>query len=52
MNKDAWKRYSQTGSWYYDIDEQGFKYNMTDINAAIGLTQLRELTGCVKSEKK
>jgi dTDP-4-amino-4,6-dideoxygalactose transaminase len=41
MNKDAWKRYDHAGSWYYEVDEPGFKYNMTDIQAALGLVQLR-----------
>ena len=41
MNRDAWKRYDQGGSWRYDVLLPGFKYNMTDIQAAIGLCQLR-----------
>jgi dTDP-4-amino-4,6-dideoxygalactose transaminase len=40
ISRDAWKRYSAEGSWYYQVEELGFKYNMTDINAAIGLHQL------------
>ncbi|MBV8775104.1 MAG: DegT/DnrJ/EryC1/StrS family aminotransferase, partial [Deltaproteobacteria bacterium] len=40
ITKDAWKRYSAEGSWYYEISRPGFKYNMTDIAAAIGLVQL------------
>lgn len=40
ITKDAWKRYSAEGSWYYEISKPGFKYNMTDIAAAIGLVQL------------
>lgn len=43
MNRDAWKRYSAEGSWYYEVVAPGFKYNMTDIQAAIGLVQLRRL---------
>ncbi len=42
MNNDAWKRYSDRGSWYYEIVAAGFKYNMTDIAAAIGIHQLRK----------
>ncbi len=45
MSRDAWKRYSAVGSWYYEVTERGFKYNMTDINAAIGLHQLDRLEG-------
>lgn len=40
ISKDAWKRYSVEGSWYYEIIAPGFKYNMTDIAAALGLVQL------------
>jgi perosamine synthetase len=40
ISKDAWKRYSAEGSWYYEISRPGFKYNMTDMAAAIGLVQL------------
>ena len=40
ISKDAWKRYSAEGSWYYEILRPGFKYNMTDIAAALGLVQL------------
>lgn len=40
LSRDAWKRYGSGGSWRYDIEECGWKYNMTDINAALGLSQL------------
>ena len=40
ISSDAWNRYSAGGSWYYEIEAPGFKYNMTDIAAALGLTQL------------
>lgn len=40
MSRDAWKRYTAEGSWYYEIVAAGFKYNMTDIAAALGLQQL------------
>lgn len=43
MNRDAWKRYDRGGSWKYDIEEMGYKYNMTDIAAAMGLTQLKKV---------
>ena len=45
MNRDAWKRYDRGGHWYYEIVLPGFKYNMTDIQAALGLWQLRKLAG-------
>jgi perosamine synthetase len=40
ISKDAWKRYTKEGSWYYEVIDAGFKYNMTDIQAALGLAQL------------
>jgi dTDP-4-amino-4,6-dideoxygalactose transaminase len=40
MNRDAWKRYGDTGSWFYEISAPGFKYNLSDVLAAIGLGQL------------
>lgn len=40
MSRDAWKRYSGAGSWFYQVEEAGFKYNMTDLAAVIGLAQL------------
>jgi dTDP-4-amino-4,6-dideoxygalactose transaminase len=40
LSRDAWKRYGPGASWRYDIEDCGFKYNMTDINAALGLAQL------------
>lgn len=52
MNKDAWKRHSKAGSWKYDIVLPGFKYNMTDIQAAIGIHQLRKLERFIKIREK
>ena len=43
ISKDAWKRYTAEGSWYYEIVAPGFKYNMSDIIAAVGLAQLRKV---------
>jgi dTDP-4-amino-4,6-dideoxygalactose transaminase len=40
MDRDAWKRYGDTGSWYYEVVAPGFKYNLSDVLAAIGLAQL------------
>ena len=41
ISKDAWKRYSAEGSWYYEILAPGYKYNMTDLAASLGICQLR-----------
>jgi dTDP-4-amino-4,6-dideoxygalactose transaminase len=40
ISRDAWNRYTASGSWRYDILEPGYKYNMTDITAALGIGQL------------
>lgn len=42
ISKDAWKRFTAQGSWYYEIIAPGYKYNLTDIAASIGLHQLRK----------
>jgi UDP-4-amino-4,6-dideoxy-N-acetyl-beta-L-altrosamine transaminase len=43
ISSDAWKRYSAEGSWFYEVRHLGFKYNMTDIAATLGLGQLARL---------
>jgi dTDP-4-amino-4,6-dideoxygalactose transaminase len=43
MSKDAWNRFTDKGSWYYEIKYPGSKYNMTDIQAALGLHQIARL---------
>jgi perosamine synthetase len=43
ISRDAWKRYRADGSWCYEIVAPGFKYNMTDVAAAMGLAQLRKV---------
>jgi dTDP-4-amino-4,6-dideoxygalactose transaminase len=40
LSHDAWKRYETGGSWDYQIGAPGYKYNLTDIAAAIGIHQL------------
>jgi dTDP-4-amino-4,6-dideoxygalactose transaminase len=40
ISRDAWKRYSAEGSWYYEVLQAGYKYNMTDLAASLGLHQL------------
>ena len=40
ISKDAWQRYTAEGSWYYEVLEPGYKYNMTDVAAAMGIHQL------------
>ena len=43
MSKDAWKRFSDEGYKHYQVVEAGFKYNMMDLQAAIGIHQLRRI---------
>lgn len=45
MSRDAWKRFDRGGSWAYDVVAPGFKYNMTDIQASLGIHQLARLAG-------
>jgi dTDP-4-amino-4,6-dideoxygalactose transaminase len=45
MSRDAYKRYSAEGSWYYEVILPGYKCNMTDIQASLGLHQLKKLSG-------
>jgi perosamine synthetase len=42
ISKDAWKRFSSEGGWYYEIVAPGFKYNLTDLASAIGIHQLKK----------
>jgi dTDP-4-amino-4,6-dideoxygalactose transaminase len=43
MSRDAWRRYDQGASWYYSVLAPGYKYNMTDVQAAMGMVQLGRL---------
>jgi dTDP-4-amino-4,6-dideoxygalactose transaminase len=51
MSRDAWKRYSETGTWYYEVLEPGYKCNMTDIQASLGIHQLKRLDGFVSRRR-
>ncbi|MBL8210047.1 MAG: DegT/DnrJ/EryC1/StrS aminotransferase family protein [Bryobacterales bacterium] len=51
MSRDAWKRYSETGSWYYEVTEPGYKDNMTDIQASLGIHQLQRLPGFIERRR-
>lgn len=47
MDREAWNRFGKTGSQHYEIVLPGFKYNMMDMQAALGLHQLAELDGFI-----
>ena len=52
INRDAWKRYSESGSWYYEVVAPGYKYNFTDLQASLGLPQLKKVDSMWESRKK
>jgi dTDP-4-amino-4,6-dideoxygalactose transaminase len=42
ISGDAWKRYSKEGSWFYEVLEAGYKLNLTDLQSALGMAQLKK----------
>lgn len=52
ISKDAWNRYSDRGNWFYSVLEPGFKYNLTDIQSAIGIHQLRKLESFIATRER
>jgi len=52
ISKDAWKRYTAEGSWYYEIVAPGYKYNLTDIAAALGIAQLKKVDIFMKRRRQ
>ncbi len=48
MSHDAWNRYGEHGDWHYDVTAHGFKYNLSDLQAAIGIHQLRKLESFIE----
>lgn len=52
LSRDAWNRYDKKGSWYYEILDRGFKYNMTDVAAALGVCQLAEADSLWKRRQR
>jgi len=49
ISKNAWNRYSDKGNWYYEVLRPGFKYNLTDIQSALGIHQMRKLDGFIRT---
>ena len=52
ISKDAWKRYGKEGFQHWELFYPGFKYNMFDIQAAMGIHQLKRIEGFLKIRKK
>ncbi len=52
INRDAWKRYTESGSWYYEVVAPGYKYNFTDLQASLGLPQLKKVDLMWESRRK
>lgn len=52
ISKKAWNRYGKTGTWKYDVLNPGYKYNMTDISAVLGIEQLKRLNEAVKKRSE
>jgi dTDP-4-amino-4,6-dideoxygalactose transaminase len=48
MSKDAWKRFSDDGYKHYEVEYPGYKYNMTDVAAAMGVVQLSKIDAYYK----
>jgi len=52
INADAWNRYAAEGDWYYEIVAPGFKYNLSDVAAALGIVQLKKATAFQQQREK
>jgi perosamine synthetase len=52
ISRTAWNRYASSGSWYYEIEDAGYKYNMTDIAAALGLVQLERAQELLEARRE
>lgn len=52
ISRDAWDRYTAKGNWYYEVVDNGNKYNTTDIQSALGIAQLAKLEKMYAMRKK
>lgn len=52
IDKDAWHRCEGRKNWFYEVKTQGYRYHMSNINAAIGLAQLKKLDSFVERKRR
>ncbi|MFL7792159.1 MAG: UDP-4-amino-4,6-dideoxy-N-acetyl-beta-L-altrosamine transaminase [Anaerolineae bacterium] len=52
IDRDAWHRTTEHGSWYYEVRAAGYKYNMSDVQAALGLDQLNRLEDFIAKRRQ
>jgi dTDP-4-amino-4,6-dideoxygalactose transaminase len=52
ISKDAWNRYSERGNWYYEVVDCGFKYNLSDLQSAVGIHQLRKQESFIETRSR
>jgi len=52
MSRDSWSRYTDKGSWYYEVELPGFKCNLSDLHAALGLTQLAKIDHLLEERRR
>lgn len=52
IDKDTWHRYRNERSWFYEVTTQGYRYHMSNINAAIGLAQFKKLDAFIEKKRR
>jgi len=52
IDKDTWHRYRNERAWFYEVTMQGYRYHMSNINAAIGLAQFRKVDSFIQKKKE
>jgi dTDP-4-amino-4,6-dideoxygalactose transaminase len=52
IDKDTWHRYRNERAWFYEVTTQGYRYHMSNINAAIGIAQLKKVDSFIQKKKE
>lgn len=52
INKDTWHRYRNEHAWFYEVTTQGYRYHMSNINAAIGIAQFKKFESFIHRKKE